>query len=83
MCAGTFKHWDTNPAEPIWLINTRGSASRPGPAQTKPLRAVKGHKVPTVHIRSCVRKCGLLFPWEKANLFMGFLLLKDPATLGR
>lgn len=35
MGAGTFKFWDTNPAEATWLINTRGSANQPGPSQKK------------------------------------------------
>jgi len=48
--AGTWKQWDTNLPEATWLVNNRGSDSRAGPAETKPLHTVKGAKVPVVHV---------------------------------
>ncbi|KAK4820268.1 hypothetical protein QYF61_022838 [Mycteria americana] len=52
MGAGTFKHWDTHLAKATWLVNTRGSANRAGPAQSKLLHTVEGDKVPLVHIKN-------------------------------
>ena len=48
--AGTWKHWDINLPEATWLVNNRGSESRPGPAKTKPLHTVGEAKVPVVHV---------------------------------
>ncbi|KAK4806782.1 hypothetical protein QYF61_005578 [Mycteria americana] len=56
MGAGTFKHWDTHLAKATWLVNTRGSVNRPGPAQSKLLRTVEGDKVPVVHIKNMLGK---------------------------
>ncbi|KAK4805326.1 hypothetical protein QYF61_018189 [Mycteria americana] len=46
MGGGTFKHWDTHLAKATWLVNTRGSANRAGPAQSKLLCTVEGDKIP-------------------------------------
>ncbi|KAK4819555.1 hypothetical protein QYF61_007066 [Mycteria americana] len=54
--AGTFKHWDTHLAKATWLVNTRGSVNRAGPAQSKLLRTVEGDKVPVVHIKNMLGK---------------------------
>ncbi|RMC16597.1 hypothetical protein DUI87_06534 [Hirundo rustica rustica] len=35
---GTFKNWENNLAKATWLVNTRGSTNRAGPAQSEPLR---------------------------------------------
>ncbi|KAK4807213.1 hypothetical protein QYF61_024333 [Mycteria americana] len=56
MGGGTFKHWDTHLAKATWLVNTRGSVNRAGPAQSKLLRTVEGDKVPVVHIRNMLGK---------------------------
>ncbi|KAK4832710.1 hypothetical protein QYF61_025171 [Mycteria americana] len=53
---GMFKHWDTHLAKATWLVNTRGSANRAGPAQSKLLRTVEGDKVPVVHIKNMLGK---------------------------
>ncbi|KAK4807118.1 hypothetical protein QYF61_018459 [Mycteria americana] len=56
MGGGTFKHWDTHLAKATWLVNTRGSVNRAGPAQSKLLRTVEGDKVPVVHIKNVLGK---------------------------
>ncbi|KAK4810688.1 LOW QUALITY PROTEIN: hypothetical protein QYF61_007488 [Mycteria americana] len=62
MGGGTFKHWDTHLAKPTWLVNTRGPANRPGPAQSKLLRTVEGDKVPVVHIKNMLGKAVWVTP---------------------
>ncbi|GAB0203588.1 hypothetical protein GRJ2_002824400 [Grus japonensis] len=52
MGGGTLKHWDTHLAKATWLVNTRGSANRAGPAQSKFPRPVEGDKVPVVHMKN-------------------------------
>ncbi|RMC00195.1 hypothetical protein DUI87_22797 [Hirundo rustica rustica] len=49
---GTFKNWENNLAKATWLVNTRGSTNRAGPAQSEPLRTRDGDKVPVVHMRA-------------------------------
>jgi len=44
--SGTFKNWDTHLAKATWLVKTRGSTNRAGPAQSKLLRPVEGDQVP-------------------------------------
>ena len=51
MGGGTFKHWDTHLTTATWLVNTRGSANRAGPAQSKLPLVVDGDKVPVVRMR--------------------------------
>ncbi|RMC12175.1 hypothetical protein DUI87_11311 [Hirundo rustica rustica] len=41
---GTFKNWEINLAKATWLVNTRGSTNRAGPAQSEPLRTRDGDK---------------------------------------
>ncbi|RMB89963.1 hypothetical protein DUI87_33662 [Hirundo rustica rustica] len=48
---GTLKNWENNLAKATWLVNTRGSTNRAGPAQSEPLRTRDGDKVPVVHMR--------------------------------
>ena len=62
MVAGTFKPWETHLAETTWLADTRGSAGRPGPAQSKPLCTVEGDKVRVVHRRNCLGKTVSVIP---------------------
>ncbi|GAB0207853.1 hypothetical protein GRJ2_003251000 [Grus japonensis] len=52
MGGGTLKHWDTHLAKATWLVYTRGSANRAGPAQSKLPRPVEGHKVPVVRMKN-------------------------------
>ena len=56
MGGGTFKHWDTHLTKATWLVNTRGSANRAGPAQSKLPRVVDGDKVPVVRMRDLLGK---------------------------
>ncbi|XP_071886669.1 uncharacterized protein [Anas platyrhynchos] len=56
MGTGTFKNWDTHLAKATWLVNTRGSTNRAGPAQSNLLRTVDGDKVPVVHVRNMLGK---------------------------
>lgn len=51
-----WKHWEANVAEATWLVNTRRSANRAGPAQTKPLHTVGGDKVPVLHTGKWLRR---------------------------
>ena len=43
-------------AAATWLINARGPASRPGPAQSKPVRTVEGDKIAVVRIKNLLGK---------------------------
>ncbi|RMC18082.1 hypothetical protein DUI87_04961 [Hirundo rustica rustica] len=54
--AGTFKNWENNLAKATWLVNTRGSTNRAGPAQSEPLGTRDGDKVPVVHMRGMLGK---------------------------
>ncbi|KAM9591484.1 uncharacterized protein ACIBXB_006281 [Morphnus guianensis] len=56
MGGGTFKHWDTHLTKATWLVNTRGSANRAGPAQPRLPHTVEGDKVPVVRMRSMLGK---------------------------
>lgn len=56
MSAGTFKHCNTHVAKAAWLVNTWGSASQTGPAQSKQLCAVEREKVIVVHVKSMLEK---------------------------
>ncbi|KAJ7398450.1 hypothetical protein BTVI_125470 [Pitangus sulphuratus] len=46
---GIFKHWDQHLEKATWLVNTRDSVSRAGPAQSEHLHTVD--EVPIVHLR--------------------------------
>ncbi|RMC20342.1 hypothetical protein DUI87_01191 [Hirundo rustica rustica] len=46
---GSFKNWEQHLAKATWLVNTRGSTNRAGPAQSESLHTVDGEKVPVVH----------------------------------
>ncbi|GAB0188949.1 hypothetical protein GRJ2_001360200 [Grus japonensis] len=56
MGGGTLKHWDTHLAKATWLVNTRGSANRAGPAQSKLPHPVEGDKVPVVRMKNMLGK---------------------------
>jgi len=72
MGGGTFKTWDTHLAKATWLVNTRGSTNRAGPAQSKHPCPVEGDKVPVVHMRNMLGKTLWLSPASgKAKLIRG------------
>ncbi|RMB97036.1 hypothetical protein DUI87_26483 [Hirundo rustica rustica] len=48
---GSFRNWEQHLAKATWLVNTRGSTNRAGPAQSESLHTVDGGKVPVVHVR--------------------------------
>ena len=76
---GTWKHWDTNLAEATWLVNSRGSANRPGPAQTKPLHTVGGDKVPVVHMGKWLGKAAwIASPMGKGKPIRGIVFAQGP-----
>ncbi|RMC21393.1 hypothetical protein DUI87_02257 [Hirundo rustica rustica] len=54
--ARTFKNWENNLAKATWLVNTRGSTNRAGPAQSEPLGTRDRDKVPVVHMRGMLGK---------------------------
>ncbi|GAB0183648.1 hypothetical protein GRJ2_000830100 [Grus japonensis] len=62
MGGGTLKHWDTHLAKATWLVNTRGSANRAGPAQSKLPRPVEGDKVPVVRMKNMLGKTVWVIP---------------------
>ena len=62
MGGGTFKHWDTHLPKATWIVNTRGSANRAGPAQSELLHTVEGDKVPVVHIKNLLGKTVWVIP---------------------
>ncbi|RMC13315.1 hypothetical protein DUI87_10850 [Hirundo rustica rustica] len=53
---GTFKNWEGNLAKPTWVVNTRGSINRAGPAQSEPLHTVDGNEVPVVGMKGILGK---------------------------
>ncbi|RMC15244.1 hypothetical protein DUI87_07429 [Hirundo rustica rustica] len=53
---GSFKNWEQHLAKATWLVNTRGSTNRAGPAQSESLHTVDGEKVPVVHVRGLLGK---------------------------
>ncbi|RMC00280.1 hypothetical protein DUI87_22887 [Hirundo rustica rustica] len=53
---GSFKNWEQHLAKATWLVNTRGSTNRAGPAQAEPLHTIDGDKVPVVHARGLLGK---------------------------
>ncbi|RMB96956.1 hypothetical protein DUI87_26535 [Hirundo rustica rustica] len=66
---GTFKNWELNLAKATWMVNTRGSINRAGPAQSEPLHTVDGDKVPVVHMKGILGKTVWINPTSsKADL---------------
>ncbi|RMC01124.1 hypothetical protein DUI87_22390 [Hirundo rustica rustica] len=53
---GSFKNLEQHLAKATWLVNTRGSTNRAGPAQAEPLHKIDGDKVPVVHARGLLGK---------------------------
>lgn len=60
--AGTFENWDEHLAKATRLVNTRGSVSRAGPAQSELSGAVEGDKVIVVHVRNMLGKTVWVIP---------------------
>ena len=79
MGGGTFKHWDTHLAKATWLVNTRGSANRAGPAQSEPLRTVEGDRVPVLHEKSMMGKTVWVLPASgKGKPIRGIAFARGP-----
>ncbi|RMB98168.1 hypothetical protein DUI87_25649 [Hirundo rustica rustica] len=57
---GSFKNWEQHLAKATWLVNTRGSTNRAGPAQSESLHTVDGEKVPVVHVYASERMKDLI-----------------------
>jgi len=62
MEGGTFKNWDKHLAQATWLVNTKGSINRAGPAQSDLLHTVEGDKVSVVHERNVLGKTNWVIP---------------------
>ena len=83
MGGGTFKHWDIRLAKATWLVNSRASTNRAGPAQSNLLRTVEGEKVPVLHVKNTLGKTGWVTPASgKDKPIRGVALLKDLDALG-
>ncbi|RMB97712.1 hypothetical protein DUI87_25711 [Hirundo rustica rustica] len=79
---GTFKNWELNLAKATWMVNTRGSINRAGPAQSEPLHTVDGDKVPVVHMKGILGKTVWINPTSsKGRPSVGLFLLKDLVPL--
>ena len=57
----TFKHWEKHFTEATWMINTQGSISCDGTAQSSSLHTADGDKVPVVHAKSMLGKMARVF----------------------
>ncbi|GAB0203748.1 hypothetical protein GRJ2_002840400 [Grus japonensis] len=79
MGGGTLKHWDTHLAKATWLVNTRGSANRAGPAQSKLPRTVEGDKVPIVRMKNMLGKTVWVSPAsDKSKPICGIAFAQGP-----
>jgi len=79
MEGGTVKNWGTHLAKATWLVNTRGSTNRAGPAQSKHQRPVEGDKVPVVHMRNMLGKMVWVNPSSgKGKLIRGIAFAEGP-----
>ncbi|GAB0205179.1 hypothetical protein GRJ2_002983500 [Grus japonensis] len=79
MGGGTLKHWDTHLAKATWLVNTRGSANRAGPAQSKFPHPVEGDKVPVVRMKNMLGKTVWVIPTSgKGKPICGIAFAQGP-----
>ncbi len=79
MGGGTFKNWDKHLAKATWLVNTRGSTNRAGPAQSELLHTVEGDKVPVVHLRNILGKTvWVISPLGKGKPMHGIAFAQGP-----
>lgn len=78
---GTFKNWDSHLAKATWLVNTRGSTNRAGPAQSEILRTVEGDKVPVVHMKNMLGKAVWVTPASgKGKPIRGIVFAQGPGS---
>ncbi|RMC01093.1 hypothetical protein DUI87_22359 [Hirundo rustica rustica] len=78
---GTFKNWEVNLAKATWMVNTRGSNNRAGPAQSEPLHTVGGDKVPVVHMKSILGKTVCINPTSgKGRSIRGIVFAQGPGS---
>ncbi|RMB88954.1 hypothetical protein DUI87_34662 [Hirundo rustica rustica] len=61
---GSFKNWEQHLARVTWLVTTRASTNRAGPAQAEPLHTIDGVKVPVVHARDLHKMVSLIDPHQ-------------------
>ena len=75
----TFKHWQEQLAEAIWLVITRESINRDGPA--KSLHTVKGDKVPVIHVKNMLGKAVWVLPFSgKDKPLRGTVFAQGPGS---
>ncbi|RMB88019.1 hypothetical protein DUI87_33965 [Hirundo rustica rustica] len=78
---GTFKNWELNLAKATWMVNTRGSINRAGPAQSEPLHTVDGDKVPVVHMKGILGKTVWINPTSsKGRPIRGIVFVQGPGS---
>ncbi|RMC21621.1 hypothetical protein DUI87_02488 [Hirundo rustica rustica] len=78
---GTFKNWELNLAKAAWMVNTRGSVNRAGPAQSEPLHTVDGDKVPVVHMKGILGKTVWINPTSsKGRPIRGIVFAQGPGS---
>ncbi|RMC21713.1 hypothetical protein DUI87_02581 [Hirundo rustica rustica] len=78
---GTFKNWELNLAKATWMVNTRGSINRAGPAQSEPLHTVDGDKVPVVHVKGILGKTVWINPTSsKGRPIRGIVFAQGPGS---
>uniref|UniRef100_A0A8C3ETQ1 ribonuclease H n=1 Tax=Corvus moneduloides TaxID=1196302 RepID=A0A8C3ETQ1_CORMO len=76
---GTFKNWEVNLAKATWIVNTRGSINRAGPAESEPLHTVDGDRVPAVHLRGILGKTVWINPTSgKDKPIRGIVFAQGP-----
>jgi len=75
----TFKHWDTHLEKATWLVNTRGSTNRAGPAQLKLPPTAEVGKVPVVHMNNMLGKTVWVSPAsDKGKPIHGITFAQGP-----
>ncbi|RMC05639.1 hypothetical protein DUI87_17724 [Hirundo rustica rustica] len=78
---GTLKNWEVNLAKATWMVNTRGSINRVGPAQSEPLHTVDGDKVPVVHMKGILGKTVWINPTSgKGRPIHGIVSAQGPGS---
>ncbi|RMC21624.1 hypothetical protein DUI87_02491 [Hirundo rustica rustica] len=81
LIGGTFKNWELNLAKATWMVNTRGSINRAGPAQSEPLYTVDGDKVPVVHMKGILGKTVWINPTSsKGRPIRGIVFAQGPGS---
>ncbi|XP_029820605.1 uncharacterized protein LOC115307985 [Manacus vitellinus] len=81
LCGETLKHWELHLAKATWLVNTRGSINRAGPAQSELLHTVDGDKAPVVHMRGMLGKTVWISPTSsKGKPIRGIVFAQGPGS---